>query len=278
MTENYLAAFFSEAHIEYYASLPIEFCNLHQEWFARRHMTFTPKSVLLYLIPYYVSEGKNISAYATSHDYHHYAKILGETLKEGLATLYPEDTFLSLCDASPLDERRAAAKAGLGALGDNGLLINAKYGSYVFIGEILSTLPADAFGCEHIGEVEECLHCGTCQGACPTACLSDSGRPCLSYITQKKGPLTEEEVSLLQSGCMAWGCDVCQTVCPMNCGEGKPTLSPIPFFYQERITHLTEDTLAQLDDDAFSRYAFAWRGRSVIERNLSLLGENPRKH
>ena len=68
----------------------------------------------MYLMPYYVSHGENISAYATSYDYHFFAKRLGENLKEKLLALCPNEAFLSLCDASPLDERRAAAKAGLG--------------------------------------------------------------------------------------------------------------------------------------------------------------------
>ena len=67
-----------------------------------------------------------------------------------------------------------------------------------------------------------------------------------------------------------WGCDLCQTVCPYN---KAPRVTPIAFFKEALIPHLTLDILESMNDGAFSERAFAWRGRKTVERNLRLFEE-----
>ena len=162
--------------------------------------------------------------------------------------------------------------AGLGVKGKNRLLINKDYGSWFFISEIVTTLRLPA---AEIKEAE-CLGCGKCISACPTHALSESGfnkELCLSDITQRKGELTPEQKKIIKETGCAWGCDICQEVCPYN--RNLPD-TPIPFFHTQRISHLTLERLDAMDKATFRSYAFAWRGRSVIRRNL-LLFENPPK-
>ena len=137
-------------YIDTFAALPIEECVLDENKAKRVKLTFLPQSAFVFLIPYFVNFGKNLSAYATGEDYHLFAESFGERLCAHLSSLYPDEQFRFFCDKSPIDERRAAAKAGLGVFGDNGLLISHAYGSFVFIGEVLSTLPAAACGCASV--------------------------------------------------------------------------------------------------------------------------------
>jgi epoxyqueuosine reductase QueG len=69
----------------------------------------------------------------------------------------------------------------------------------------------------------------------------------------------------------AWGCDECQSSCPYN---KNPVLTPIEFFYRERIPELRLDLIEGMTRVEFSRRAFAWRGRKTVERNLAILTEN----
>ena len=264
--KEYLSSFLGREGITSFASLPITECYFDESKAKRVRLEFTPKSALVLIIPYFVSLGENLSAYATAEDYHAYAEGLGNQLVTHLKSLFPHEQFRFFCDKSPLSERYAAARAGLGVLGDNGLLITHTYGSFVFLAEVLSTLPADAFECASVVEVQGCIHCGACKKACPTGCLEDWSRPCLSAITQKKGELTEEEASLTKENGSVWGCDICQLACPMN--KKQPT--PIPFFHQKRITCITKELLDEMSESDFQRRAFSWRGKAPLYRNLSL--------
>ncbi len=93
--------------------------------------------------------------------------------------------FCGMADSAPINEVRAAAYAGLGLQGDNGMLINEKYGGYVFIGAIYTDAVFEYGG----DKTSSCIHCGKCGEACPMK----NGRDCLSAVTQKKGDLTEGE-------------------------------------------------------------------------------------
>ena len=99
---------------------------------------------------------------------------------------------------------------------------------------------------------------------------------CLSALTQKKGALTDEEQHALRALGSAWGCDVCQEVCPHTRAAiaSGSIFSPIPFFSEQALPHLTLDALDEMDDKAFSERAYAWRGRETVRRNLILLEEH----
>ncbi|MBR2650489.1 MAG: epoxyqueuosine reductase [Clostridia bacterium] len=229
---------------------------------------FQVRSAIIFLVPYYVGEGKNMSAYSTSRDYHAYISSLSEILIAELAELFPGYSFRGFGDHSPIDERGAALDCALGVLGENGLLLNEKYGSYVFIGDILTNAPPELLGAPPKSERAFCEGCGACLRACATGILSGEGTACLSEITQRKGTLTDAEVALMRKYNTVWGCDLCQRVCPHNRGE----ITPIEFFHGDRIDLLTKDKLNSMSDEEFKARAFSWRGRAVVERNLDHLG------
>ena len=259
--------FFAKHKIEYFAA--IDYSHAREtapEIMARAG--FVPRSVIVFLIPYYVQTPKNISIYASSLDYHIFIKNFSTELIEFMKRLYPENNFVGYGDHSPIDERGAALTAGLGLLGDNGLLINKKYGSYVFIGDLVCDLAPSALSCVKF-DVKFCSHCASCRAACPTGILRGEGEACLSAITQKKGELSDSEACLMQKFDTVWGCDLCQSACPYN---KNPEVTPIEFFHRERINLLTSDLLSSLPKEEFKKRAFGWRGRAVVERNLKKLG------
>ena len=229
---------------------------------------FTPKSVIVFLLPYYSGETVNLSRYASSLDYHIALREITDSIIEELKDKYPEYSFCGYGDHSPIDERYAALIGGLGIAGDSGLLINEKYGTYVFIGDIITDIPPEAIGAMTPKPIVCCDHCGSCKRACPTGILAGTGTDCLSAITQRKGELSESEADLMRKYNTVWGCDICQISCPYN---KDPKITPVGFFHKERIPLLTSEILSSMDKEAFRLRAFAWRGRKTVERNLKLL-------
>ena len=226
-------------------------------------------TAILFLVPYYTTfcadPARNISAYAISRDYHLFFHSLFEDVLPKLREKFPHHRFAGFTDHSPIAEVDAAAKAGLGVRGDNGLLLNEGYGSYHFIGEIvtdanLKTTPVAP---------KECPHCGACRRACPK---ETENAPCLSALTQKKGELSEAETALLLKHGTVWGCDICQEVCPINkqALASGTAYTKIPFFGEQALPHLTAATLSHMSEAEFLTRAFAWRGKSTILRNLTL--------
>lgn len=261
-----LKTFFEEWGIEYFSTIAYSDCReINGAIMARE--SFTPKSVVVFLIPYYAGEAENLSVYAASLDYHIIIRTITSALIERLSALYPAASFRGYGDHSPIDERHAALVSGLGILGDSGLLINEKYGTYVFIADVVTDLEPVTLGAITPREITACSHCGACRRACPTGALIGRGE-CLSAITQKKGELTPNEVEMMRKFNTVWGCDLCQGACPHN---NSPKKTPVGFFYRDRITRLTSEVLASLSGKAFKERAFAWRGRSVVERNLKYL-------
>ncbi len=260
-----ISDFFTENKIEYFSAVSYEDTRETAPHIMRRS-GFAPKSVIVFLIPYYVSKPKNLSVYAASLDYHLYIREISEKLISFMKKLYPRNNFAGYGDHSPIDERHAALIAGLGISGDNGLFINEKYGTYVFIADLITDVePSELGASSH--QIKECLHCGKCKKACPTGILSDNGTQCLSAITQRKGELTQEEAELMLSVGTVWGCDRCQEACLYN---ETAESTPIEFFLLDRVDELTFKYLQSLSDEQLRKRAFGWRGRAVVERNLKI--------
>lgn len=261
-----LASFMKEEFISLYAVLSYKDVRETMPRL-RSSLPFEPRSVIVFLLPYYTGETVNLSRYAASKDYHIHIRAVGERLIRHLSNSFPAASFHTYGDHSPIDERSAALIGGLGILGDNGLLITEEYGSYVFIGDVLTDLAPECLGATAPQPVRYCEHCGRCRAACPTGILRGESDDCLSAITQRKGELTDEEIALMRICGTVWGCDECQCHCPHN---RHASTTPIPFFYEDRIAHLTSAQLEQMDEQAFRERAYAWRGRKTIERNLLL--------
>lgn len=266
-----LEKIFSELKIEYFSVLDYSFVRETAEHI-RRRSGIEPRSVIIYLIPYYGGECDNISRYAASLDYHLAAAEIGNAVISALREKFPEMNARAFGDHSPIDERHAALIAGLGILGDNGLLINEKYGSYIFIGDVITDIPTEKLSATEPLPIKKCEGCGACKAACPTGILRGEGDTCLSAITQKKGELSKEERALMLKYNTAWGCDLCQESCPHN---REPKITPLDFFKRKRITRLTSEEIASMSDTELSERAFGWRGRAVLLRNASILEEKP---
>lgn len=228
------------------------------------------QTVIACVFPYYIADDgpRNISRYAAVPDYHRVAGDILERACAELSALYPY-SFVSFADNSPIREVDAALRAGLGVLGKNSLLIHPRYGSWVFLGAIVTDMELDV--AEH--RKGRCIGCGACIRACPAGCIGaqgvDSGR-CLSHITQKKGELTAEEEDLVRKGGLLWGCDICQQVCPMN--RDVPE-TPIAAFREDRKAFLTADDLTR----AVRFRSYGFRGPGPLRRNYALVYESEKK-
>ena len=263
-----LAEFFESENIEYFAVLDFAHTRLINSALMERE-SFTPRSAILFLLPYYAGECENLSRYAAARDYHLAIRGVTDRLIAKLSEIFPDSSAKGYGDHSPIDERDAALSAGLGILGDSGMLINEKYGTYAFIADVITDISPEELGVDGIAMPHgRCISCGACKSACPTGILRGDATDCLSAITQRKGDLTDSEVDLMRKCNTVWGCDLCQSVCPYN---KDPKITPISFFLEDRITRLTSERLSEMSKAEFQERAFAWRGRKTVERNLKLL-------
>ncbi len=254
--------------IDLFGFLPLSACKVQKKHLLER-VGIGDGSVAILAMPYYTPacDGKrNLSSYAVGKDYHLYFKTLSESILKILRAEFPEHRFAAFADHSPIDERKAAAMAGLGVLGKNGLLITEKYSSYVFLGEIITDATIETFG----EEIQYCEACGACEAICPLT--KGEARACLSAVTQQKTPLLPNEEAAIQKYKTVWGCDLCQEVCPYTERAKKQgtIYTPLTFFKEETLPVLSAETVSKMDDAAFASRAYSWRGREVISRNLAL--------
>ncbi len=223
------------------------------------------QTVIFALFPYYTGEypHRNISRYAIPDDYHLLAgNLLGDCAK-ALAERFAGHSFVPFVDSSPIREVEGAYLAGLGYQGKNGMLIHPLFGSYVFIGELVTTLEIPTDG----KPMGRCIGCGQCLQRCPGGALREDGMDparCRSAITQKKGELSDWEARQIAEGGLAWGCDCCNDVCPMN---RKALPSDMAVFYQQGTPVITKENLAAVR----KRKAFNYRSLAVMQRNLELI-------
>ena len=235
---------------------------------------FKPKSAIVCLFPYYVEHSgpSNLSRYTWATDYH---LVINEYLKkliEKLQKINASAQFSIHCDTSPLADRYMAYLAGLGFYGKNNCFISPKWGSYVVIGTILTTLEFEP----NTPLDQSCMGCNRCITACLGQCLGHDEfkyDTCKSYLTQKKGELTNEEEAIISKTPLVFGCDVCQEVCPHN--QGIPT-TPIPEF-QHVEPYIDINELESLTNKEFkAKYgnrAFSWRGKKILMRNQNIIEE-----
>ena len=178
------------------------------------------KSVVSLLYNYYpeqtqITDSPKISKYAYGKDYH---EIIKEKLKEFLNTLKEKIGDVNgraFVDSAPVLDKAWAKKSGLGWIGKNANLINKQNGSFFFIAELIIDIDL-----EYDGAIQD--YCGTCTkciDACPTEAIVEpfivDGSKCISYLTiELKDAIPTEFKNKMDN--WAFGCDVCQDVCPWN--------------------------------------------------------------
>lgn len=167
-----------------------------------------------------------IARYALGEDYHEVMKPRLHALADAIRRQFPSEQTKCCVDTTPILEREAAALAGLGWIGKNNCLINRQWGSWLVLGEVVTTLALDFDSVTR----DYCGTCTRCVDACPTGALTAAreldARKCIAYLTlEHREPLVGQERQ--QIGNWLAGCDLCQDCCPWN---RRTRLSPHPEF------------------------------------------------
>ncbi|MBN1764403.1 MAG: tRNA epoxyqueuosine(34) reductase QueG [Sedimentisphaerales bacterium] len=193
-----------------------------------------------------------VARYAWGRDYHEVLRERLKRLADKIIQASLEDVSLRcFVDTAPLMEKAHAARAGLGWIGKNGLLLNKKFGSWMVLGEIITDMEF-----EYDEPVSDgCGDCRKCLEACPTRALVQErvldARRCISYLTiESKLPVPAELESLRAD--WLFGCDVCQDVCPYNQNVIPARLAefkPHPDWWR-----IDLGEILALDEECFHRY------------------------
>lgn len=237
------------------------------------------KTIISIAFPYLhkieTRENYAFSVYTRGQDYHRVVKKYLEKICEYIKTLGGE--AVALTDSNALPERYIAYLSGIGFIGKNNMLITKEYGSYVFLGEIITDLELTPDFQERNHEMllkyEECgEECTLCFDECPTKSINPvkkNANICMSYITQKKD-LEDKWLPLLNG--RLFGCDSCQKKCRYN---QLIRLSPLeefkPHKYMEE--HNTDEIINMGKKTFKEKYLITscgWRGKAVLQRNAMI--------
>lgn len=212
-----------------------------------------------------------VSNYAWSNDYHSRMQKLLRTLAIELDERAGGAVSAVACDTRPIAERAFAARAGLGWVGKHTNLIAPPAGSFVFLGEIVTTLPLPPDP-----ELKKtCGSCARCVSACPTGALRgdytmDASR-CISDLTQRTDGIPKDMRPLI--GTWVWGCDICQDVCPPNerahvfgSAADEPASPALAAPDLVRLLHLRSGEFKR----TYARSAMGWRGAAILRRNAAV--------
>lgn len=225
------------------------------------------RTLIVAVFPYYYPENTELfSKYCSIYDYHTIVKQEFDAIFSPLGVEY-----LSFSDISPFREKQLAEELGLGQIGEHNLLLTNRYGSFVFLGEVLlkEELPE-----RRHPKVTLCTGCGACRKACPTHSLEQGfcRETCLSYLTQKK-QLNPSEEEVFKQGNTLWGCDLCQLACPVSQNAVKTQIEA----FGTPVLQLTPEEILSLSEEEFQKnyahFAFAYKGVEILKRNVRLLDE-----
>lgn len=210
-----------------------------------------------------------VARYAAGQDYH---ALIGQRLREleeRLKTIWPESDSYSGVDSRPIAERELATLAGIGFRGRHTLMIRPGLGSYFFIGVVLTTLKLEA-------DTPSMVNCGTCRkcvDACPTDAILESHEldagKCISFWNiEQKEPLSPAQIDKTDG--WAFGCDICQEVCPFN-KENIPLTDWLEFHPDAGLGFDLEKALPEL---AIPRNTSLHRSRKRVRPNVAELLKN----
>lgn len=201
-------------------------------------------------------------------DYHAVLRDRLKKLEEFIALKVPEARFKSMVDTGELVDRAVAERAGIGWSGKNCSIITPEFGSYVYLGEMITNIP---FEPDHPME-DRCGSCNKCVDVCPTGALVQGGQldaqKCIAFVTQTKGFLADEFRDKL--GNRLYGCDTCQTVCPENKGKDfhfHEEMEPDPEIAKPLLKPLLTISNREFKEK-FGHVSGSWRGKKPIQRNV----------
>lgn len=200
-------------------------------------------------------------------DYHVVLRRRLKKLEQFIEERVPDAKMKSMVDTGELSDRAVAERAGLGFTGKNCALITPEFGSYVYLGEMITNIPFPS----DQPITDSCGTCNICVDACPTGALVQGGqldaKKCLSFLTQTKGFFPEEYRDIL--GNRLYGMDKCQAVCPRNYKVNfhlHPELEPDPELAMPQLKPLLKLSNRQFQRK-FGSISGSWRGKNPIQRN-----------
>jgi epoxyqueuosine reductase len=224
------------------------------------------------------SDGRGVfSIYVHGEDYHAVMDRMLNTLAARISEAFPGVRTFSCCDIHPISDRAMALRSGIAWLGKNTAAISPEYGSWIFLGELITTLrlrpdePLETL----------CGSCTRCIDACPAGALDTpfvlDANKCISYLTiEKRGDIPSESHGPI--GLDVYGCDTCQSVCPFNDAAEQSLV-----FHREHrspLVDMTLDELVTIDDDEFREKT---KGSAIrrckpegMRRNAAVVQENLR--
>jgi epoxyqueuosine reductase len=228
------------------------------------------------------ADGRGIfSIYAHGRDYHAVMEEMLGRLEERLREIFPGMRSLACVDTKPISDRSMAIRAGIAWLGKNSSVISPQYGSWIFLGELLTDL--DLAPDTPLGTL--CGSCTKCIDACPTGALDTpfvvDARKCISYLTvEKRGEIPRELHKKI--GVYVYGFDKCQSVCPFNNaavnsvvfgGERNPLID-MPL---EKLARISDEEFRRLTRDSAIRRCKPEgmrRNAAIVRRNIELAFRN----
>ncbi|MBA6313358.1 tRNA epoxyqueuosine(34) reductase QueG [Cellulophaga baltica] len=235
------------------------------------------KSVISLTLNYYPEEQQTsdtfkISKYAYGQDYHHVIKGKLKQLQEFISEEIGEVGGRAFVDSAPVLDKAWAAKSGLGWIGKHSNLLTQKTGSFYFIAELIVDLDLTY---DH-PVTDHCGTCTACIDACPTQAIVQpyvvDGGKCISYFTiELKNEIPQEFQGKFDD--WAFGCDVCQDVCPWN-RFSKPHQEPL-FNPHPDLLSLTKKDWEEITEDVFRKVfqksAVKRTKFSGLKRNIDFL-------
>ncbi len=237
------------------------------------------KSIIVIAMSYYINEEKlqdnkkprfygKLAKIAWGKDYHIVLMSKLEKLAEFIAKEYDGFEYKSFVDTGPLVDRYLASRAGIGFYGYNSAIINKDFGSWIFLGYMVTNIPLKE---DKPLKNKSCLGCNLCIKHCPTSAIEGpykfNANKCLSNILQQKKSIPKEILPVIEN--KIYGCDICQDVCPHNIDIKEMTAKE--FIPTELLGKVDLIQLLQISnrdfDSLFGENASSWIGKKTLQRN-----------